>query len=135
MKTVPNHSDVNVFLNQEPNEARRADCFHLIDLMSELTGESPKMWGPSIVGFGKYHYRYESGREGDWFLVGFSPRKQALTLYIMAGFKGSDDLMERLGRYKTGKSCLYIKTLADIDEDVLRELINRSVEYVKKRSV
>jgi hypothetical protein len=90
------------------------------------------MWGPSMVGFGKYRYRYESGREGEWFLTGFSPRKGALTLYLMAGFDGYEDLMARLGKYKTGKSCLYVKRLADLDLAVLRELITESVEHMRR---
>ena len=102
-----------------------------LDIMMEVTGEKPKMWGPSIVGFGSYHYVYASGREGDWPLTGFSPRKQALTLYIMAGFGHYDELMSRLGKHKTGKSCLYVKRLSDIDESVLRELIAASVDHMK----
>ncbi len=90
------------------------------------------MWGPSIVGFGTYHYKYASGREGDWFLTGFSPRKQNLTLYIMAGFKRYDELLNKLGKYKTGKSCLYIRNLDDVDVDVLRELVKQSVEHVAR---
>jgi len=90
------------------------------------------MWGRSIVGFGSYHYRYASGREGDWMLTGFSPRKQALTLYIMDGFDGHEDLMSKLGKYKTGKSCLYVKSLEHIDMDVLRELVTESVAYMRR---
>lgn len=90
------------------------------------------MWGSSIVGFGSYHYRYESGREGDWMLTGFSPRKQALTLYMMGGFQRHDELMNKLGKYKTGKSCLYVKKLEDIDLDVLRQLVAESVDYMRQ---
>ena len=89
----------------------------MLEMMQELTGEKPEMWGPSIVGFGSYHYKYASGREGDWFLTGFSPRKQSLTLYIMSGFSRYEELMEKLGKYKTGKSCLYIKKLEDVDHE------------------
>jgi hypothetical protein len=101
--------------------------------MKDVTGEEPKMWGQGIVGFGTYHYVYASGREGDWPLAGFSPRKRNLTLYIMAGFKRYDDLMSKLGKYKTGKSCLYINKLDDIDLDVLRELVHHSIEYMKQK--
>lgn len=101
-------------------------------LMGEITGEKPKMWGTAIVGFGNYHYKYASGREGDFLITGFSPRKQALTLYIMAGFSSYDSLMKKLGKYKTGKSCLYIKKLEDIDMKVLKQLISRSVKYMHK---
>lgn len=96
--------------------------------MTSITGVKPKMWGTSIVGFGEYHYKYESGREGDWFLCGFSPRKQALTLYIMGGLESQKDLLARLGKYKIGKSCLYIKKLEDIDMKVLRSLIHQGVK-------
>ena len=114
---------------------RRADLDQLIEMMQRLTGCPPKMWGPSIVGFGRYRYRYESGREGDWFLAGFASRKQSLTLYIMSGFPRHAELMERLGKYKTGKSCLYIKRLEDVDLGVLEELVARSAEHVKASSV
>ncbi|NDJ60850.1 MAG: DUF1801 domain-containing protein [Chloroflexi bacterium] len=97
-------------------------------LMQEVTGEPPVMWG-SIVGFGRYHYRYASGREGDWFLAGFAPRKQNLSLYITAGFDEYGELLEKLGKHKIGKACLYIKKLADVDETVLRELVKRSAEH------
>ncbi len=100
--------------------------------MREITGDEPAMWGPSMVGFGRYHYKYASGREGDWFVAGFSPRKQNLTLYIMSGFSGYDELMARLGKHTTGKSCLYIKRLEDVDLAVLEELIRRSVAHVRK---
>ena len=101
--------------------------------MKEITGEEPKMWGTSIVGFGNFHYRYDSGREGDWFLAGFSPRKQSLTLYIMSGFSEYEELMQQLGKYKTGKSCLYVKRLGDIDEGILKELISQSIAFLNKR--
>ena len=101
--------------------------------MSKVTGEPPKMWGSSIVGFGTYHYRYESGREGDFMEVGFSPRKAALTLYIMSGFDGAPELMEKLGRYKTGKSCLYVKKLDDVHRPTLKKLVQRSVKYIREK--
>ncbi|MDA0684602.1 MAG: DUF1801 domain-containing protein [Bacteroidetes bacterium] len=130
-KTVPHDASVVDFLNAVENPERKADAMKALDIMMEVTGEKPKMWGPSIVGFGSYHYVYASGREGDWPLTGFSPRKQALTLYIMAGFGHYDELMSRLGKHKTGKSCLYVKRLSDIDESVLRELIAASVDHMK----
>lgn len=130
-KTTPHNASVLDFLNAVENSERKADAFEALEIMKEVTGEEPVLWGPSIVGFGTYHYVYASGREGDWPLTGFSPRKQALTLYIMAGFDRYDDLMSRLGTYKTGKSCLYVKRLSDIDEAVLRELIAASVDHMK----
>lgn len=102
-------------------------------MMREATGARAKMWGSSIVGFGQYHYKYESGREGDFMITGFSPRKNALTLYIMAGFSGYESIMKQLGSFKTGKSCLYIKRLSDVDEKVLRRLIEASVKYMRKK--
>jgi hypothetical protein len=102
--------------------------------MREVTGERPVMWGPSIVGYGQYRYVYESGREGDWMLVGFSPRKTALTLYIMPGFSRYEELMQRLGKHSTGKSCLYLKKLADVDMTVLRELVGASVEHMRRKA-
>jgi hypothetical protein len=100
--------------------------------MKQVTKSEPKMWGSSIVGFGTYHYKYESGREGDWFITGFSPRKQNLTLYIMGGFARYDELMKQLGKHKTGKSCLYIKYLADVDLPTLKKLIQESVSHMRK---
>jgi Domain of unknown function (DU1801) len=100
--------------------------------MSDITGEVPRMWGTNIIGFGKYHYVYESGREGDWFIMGFSPRKQNLTLYIMSGFKEYDSLLSKLGKYKLGKSCLYIKKLSDIDIEVLKKILRHSQRIIKK---
>ena len=100
--------------------------------MRQVTGEEPEMWGDSIVGFGSYHYKYASGREGDWFLVGFSPRKQNLTLYIMSGFDEYDQLLVKLGKHSTGKSCLYIKQIEDVDLDVLKKLVQKSVDYMRK---
>ena len=132
LKTVPTGASVHAFLKTVTDERRRADCLTLLALMKRITRAKPTMWGPSIVGFGKYHYRYSSGREGDWFLTGFSPRKQALTIYIMAGFKRYKDLLRRLGRHRTGSSCLYVRQLSDVDPDVLRELMTESVRYVRQ---
>ena len=133
LKTTPNDANVQAFLDGVEDEKKRQDAYAILELMKEVSGEPPKMWGPSIVGFGAYHYKYDSGREGDWFLTGFSPRKQNLTLYIMAGFSRYDDLMGRLGKYKTGKSCLYIKKLEDVDQGVLKELVEESVGYMRER--
>jgi hypothetical protein len=132
MKTRPNETSVDEFLRSIPDPARREDCCRLLEIMQNATGEEPKIWGGSMVGFGTYHYRYDSGREGDWFLTGFSPRKTNLTLYIMAGFERYADLMDRLGTYRTGKSCLYVNRLVDVDETVLRELIGASVDHMER---
>ena len=135
LKTNRNKGDVEAFLKSVPDEKKRRDSFTILELMKQVTGKEPEMWGESIVGFGSYHYKYESGREGDWFVTGFSPRKQNLTLYIMSGFDGYDDLMSRLGKYKTGKSCLYIKKIDDVDQDVLQELVKKSVENMEKSNL
>jgi hypothetical protein len=129
MKTRPHEGDVEAFLDSVADERRREDCRAVMAMMREVTGEAPRLWGPGMIGFGSYHYRYESGREGDWFLTGVAPRKGALTVYIMAGFDRYDELMARLGPHTTGRSCLYIKRLDAIDLDVLRELIDRSVRH------
>ena len=126
-KTRPTQVSVAKTVDAVPDETRRADAKKLVRIMQEATGEKPKMWGPSIIGFGTYHYRYESGREGDAPSVGFSPRKNACVLYGLLGVDGSDELLPKLGRFTTGKGCLYIKKLADVDEQVLKELIARSV--------
>jgi hypothetical protein len=133
LKTTKNDASVPSFLKSIENEKRRKDAEAVSELMERLTGSTPAMWGPSIVGFGNYHYRYASGREGDWFLAGFSPRKQSLTLYIMTGFSKHADLMKRLGKYKTGKSCLYINKLEDVDLSVLEELIIESINHLQKK--
>jgi Domain of unknown function (DU1801) len=132
LKTKPTEQPVLEFLNRIENDSRRQDCLTVMELVKDVTGEEPRMWGESIVGFGSYHFRYESGREGDWMLVGFSPRKQNLTLYIMAGFDQYDALMSQLGKFKTGKSCLYINKLADVDLQILRELVKQSVDHMRK---
>ena len=130
LKTKPNEASVEAFLNSVENEKKRQDSYTVLKLMEEITGAPPKMWGDSIIGFGSYHYRYASGREADWFLVGFSPRVQNLTLYIMSGFEEYDRLLEKLGKHKAGKSCLYIKKLEDVDMPTLRELIRLSVDHM-----
>jgi hypothetical protein len=123
---------VTAFLDRVEDDQKREDAYAVMELMREVTGEEPKMWGDSIVGFGSYHYRYASGREGDWPLTGFSPRKRNLTLYITSGFDEYDDLMEQLGKHKTGKSCLYVNRLSDLDLDVLRQLVRESVQHMKE---
>ena len=135
LKTKPNDQSVERFLDSVADEKKRDDCYTILDLMKQVTQEEPKMWGDSIVGFGSYHYKYQSGREGDWFLTGFSPRKQNLTLYIMAGFSRYDELLKKLGKFKTGKSCLYIKKVEDIDLQTLAELVRQSVEHVAKSNM
>ena len=130
-KTKPTEHSVEDFLNNVSDEQVRDDCYRLIDLMKNITGEDPKMWGPSIVGFGRYHYKYDSGREGYSCLTGFSPRKPAITLYVMPGFEGHGELVNRLGKHKAGKGCLYIKRLADVDQATLEELISKSVQHLK----
>jgi len=133
LKTKPTKADVDKFLSSIKDEKKREDTFKIVKMMKLITKEEPKMWGPSIVSFGKYHYKYASGREGDWFLTGFSPRKQNLTLYIMSGFKRYDELMKKLGKHKTGSSCLYINRLEDLDMKILKELIIESVKHMKNK--
>lgn len=134
LKTKVNAASVEGFLNSVTDEQKREDCFEILKLMKQVTKEAPKMWGSSIVGFGSYHYQGASGREGDWLLTGFSPRKQNLTLYIIGGFDSHKDLLKKLGKYKTSLGCLYIKKLADVDKKVLKELITESVKTTKKLS-
>jgi hypothetical protein len=131
-KTVVNTKSVDAFLKKAPAKYGD-DCQKLIEIMSSITKEDPKMWGPSIVGFGQYHYVYESGREGDMCLTGFSPRSGALSLYVLSGFDDKPELMESLGKYKTGKGCLYIKSLDDVHIPTLKKLIRQSVSTIKKR--
>jgi len=130
-KTQRNDGDVMAYLEAVENKRRREDSMVVLKMMEEATGEPAEMWGTSIVGFGSYHYRYASGREGDFMLTGFAPRKQALTLYIMGGHERYEALMAKLGKHRTGSSCLYINKLADVDLDVLRELIAASVDYMR----
>jgi len=132
LKTAPTKASVRKFLDAVTDDQRRRDCDTLLRLMKRITRKNPVMWGPSIVGFGTYHYHYASGREGDWMLTGFSPRKQALTVYIMAGFTRYAALMKKLGRHSTGSSCLYLKRLEDVDLDVLEELIRESVRHLRQ---
>jgi len=126
-KTQPTKKSVENFLNQVSDEKKRLDAFDLLKLMKEVTGEKPTMWGDAMVGFGSYHYKYASGREGDYFLTGFSPRKQNLTVYIMSGFNRHAALMKKLGKYKNGSSCIYINKLEDVDRTILKRVIKKSV--------
>ncbi|MCB9262506.1 MAG: DUF1801 domain-containing protein [Flavobacteriales bacterium] len=130
-KTVATAQSVSEFINTQQNQSKE-DCQTLDTLFSKLTGKTGVMWGASIVGYGDFHYKYDSGREGDFFLVGFSPRKQNLTIYIMAGF-ADESIMSRLGKYKIGKSCLYVKSLSDIDMEVLTELANHSIGTLQNK--
>lgn len=134
LKTTVNDASVTEFINAVPDETKRNDSFALLELFSKITGEKPKMWGPSIIGFGSYHYKSErSKQEGDWPLTGFSPRKQNLTLYFMLGFDSYTDRLAKLGKHKLSKGCLYINKLADVDQTILEELIRDSVTAMKKR--
>lgn len=134
MKTKVNDASVRDFLNAVSDEQKRKDSFEILKIMKQVTNEDPKMWGPSIIGFGSYHYKYESGREGDAPIMGFSPRKQNFTLYISLGLGRNEMLLKKLGKYSTGKGCLYIKRLSDVDTDVLKELISESLKATKKRA-
>ncbi len=133
LKTRQNDGDVNNFLNSVESETMRADSKILMALMNEITGAAPKMWGTSIIGFGHYDYINKSGRSGQWMITGFSPRKSALSIYVMQGFGSHADLMKKLGRHKTGRSCLYVKKLDDIDLDVLATLLRRSADFIQSR--
>ncbi len=130
LKTKVNDASVLEFLHNVPDEKKRQDSLALLAFMEEVTGYEAKMWGPSIVGFGQYHYKYASGREGDMPLTGFSPRKQALTLYITSGFDQYEELLASLGKHSTGKACLYIKRLSDVNLATLREIIQQSVKHM-----
>jgi len=131
-KTKPSKVSVTAFMNSIEDKQKRLDARKVAAMMREATGSRARMWGANIVGFGEYHYKYDSGREGDFMITGFSPRKQALTLYVIPGFKHFEPLMNKLGKYKTGKSCLYVKRLEDVDEKVLKQLIVGSVKHMRK---
>jgi hypothetical protein len=133
LKTKKNSASVLDFIQQVDHEKRKSDALRLLEIFTQETGESAVMWGDSIIGFGSYHYIYESGREGDWPMVGFSPRKQNLTLYIMTGFARATEILSKIGKYKTGKSCFYINKLEDVDESLLRQLIKNSFELMKSK--
>ena len=129
LKTRPTDESVQSFLDGVENPKRKEDSFRILELMKEVTGEEPRMWGDSIIGFGSYRYKYKSGREAEWMLTGFSPRKQNLTLYIMSGFDDYDELLGQLGKHKTGKSCLYINKIEDVDQEVLKKLVKQSADH------
>jgi len=126
LKTKLNDASIEDFLNTVEDEQKRKDCLEIVKIMKQVTKEEPKMWGPSIIGFGSYHYKYESGREGDMMQIGFSPRKQNITLYVGLGDNTENPLLKKLGKHTTGKGCLYIKKLADVDKKVLQDLITNS---------
>ena len=132
-KTKPTEVSASSFISAVEPEQKRKDAEKLLALFEQLTGKPAKMWGPSIIGFDEYHYKYDSGREGDFLATGFSPRKTALTLYIMAGFSNYESQLKKLGKFKMGKSCLYVKKLDDIDLTVLSEMIVESVKYIKNK--
>lgn len=134
LKTTVNDNSVEDFINTVPDDAKRQDSFALLEMFTSTTGEKPKMWGSSIIGFGQYHYKSERSRqEGDWPLIGFSPRKQNLTLYIMPGFNDYGDLLAKLGKHKTSVGCLYINKLADVDLGILKKLIKQSFEDMQRK--
>lgn len=131
-KTVETQNSVDDFLNLLTDEQKKQDCYAILKLMEKQSGFKAKMWGPAIVGFGSYHYKYESGREGDAPLVAFSPRKAEISLYLSSGFENRDKLLEKFGKHKSAKACIYIKKLEDIDIEILEKMISLSVKHVKK---
>lgn len=133
LKTKKNNVDVAEFINSIEDTEKRRDSEQILEIMKEATGERPVLWGDSIVGFGDYHYKYASGREGDTFVVGFSPRKQNLTIYIMPGYQDFSKYLKKLGPHKTGKACLYIKSLSGVDKAVLRDMIAHGVKLMRER--
>jgi len=132
VKTAQNNQNVSAFIANVKNEQRKADSLVLLAIFQEISGREPKMWGDSIIGFGSYHYKYKSGREGEWFLTGFSPRKQSLTVYIMGGMSPHEESLKNLGKYKNSTGCLYINKLADIDMEVLKGIISKSIKVIQK---
>ena len=125
-------AEAREYIDGLDNEQRKAECARLLEIFADATGLEARLWSSSMIGYGQYHYRYESGREGDWFLTGFAPRKGALTIYIMPGFERYEALMKQLGKHRTGKSCLYLKKLEDADPEVLTRLIRQSVADMKE---
>ena len=132
-RTIPSSKSVEAYIRAVQNARRRADCETVVRMMEAITGETPVMWGPSIIGFGSYHYVYESGREGDMPLTGVAPRKQSLVLYVMPGFAAYGELLEKLGKFRTGKSCLYVNKLEDVHMHTLRSLIEASVGAIREK--
>lgn len=133
LKTKKNDASVQQYLDAIDDSQRKSDCLKIHKLMQNVSGYEGSMWGDSMVGYGSYHYKYESGCEGDWFLVGFANRKKSISIYIMSGFSRYDDLLANLGKHKTGKSCLYINKLDDIDEEILKELIESSIKFIQQK--
>ena len=132
LKTRENDASVLDFLSTVEDESKRDDCFEILKMMEEATGAPPRMWGSSIIGFGSYHYKYASGQEGDWMRIGFSPRKQNIALYFMAGVEKHPELLKKIGKYKIGKSCFYIKRLDDVDRKALRKMMVDNLMELKK---
>ena len=135
LKTKQNDANVHEFINSfADTEQKRKDSFEILKLMQDVTGYEPKMWGGSIIGFGQYHYKSERSRqEGDWLLVGFSPRKAAISLYVYSGCSGQEDLLKELGKFKMGKACIYVKKLSDINQETLKKLMKSTIEYLQSR--
>lgn len=135
IKTKQNDVSVDEFINSfADTEQKKKDSFELLKLMEDVTGHKPKMWGPSIIGFGKYHYKSERSRqEGDWPLVGFSPRKSAISLYVYTGCSGQDDLLKELGKFKMGKACIYVKKLSEVDQETVKKLIKSTIEFLQSK--
>jgi hypothetical protein len=131
-KTIPTSADVEQYLSSIADEKQRRDCFTLLELMRQVTGEQPRLWVGNIVGFGQYHYKYTSGHEGDAALVGFAPRKSNFSLYVLSGFEGQEQLLEKLGKHKAGKGCLYINRLDDIDLPTLRQIVQGTVSQMRR---
>ena len=135
LKTKPGDESVDAYLEAVADPERRAECLALLELMREATGLEPRLWGGTMVGFGSYHYKYASGQEGDWFLVGFAPRKRELTLYLGGGLEPHRESLAKLGKHKTGKGCLYLKRLSQVDLDVLREMVARTARSLPPSAV
>jgi hypothetical protein len=133
LKTKVTDESVTIFLNTVADNTKRKDSFEIIEMMKQVTGLQPKMWGTSIIGFGSYHYKYESGHEGDMCIIGFSPRKQNIAIYGMGGEERNQDLLKALGKHKTGKGCLYINKLSDVNSDILKNIFKASFEYLKMK--
>ncbi|MFK7953876.1 MAG: DUF1801 domain-containing protein [Ekhidna sp.] len=133
LKTKPTGDNLNHFINSVEPEWKRDDSKVLLEMLERISGQKPQMWGASIIGYGSYHYKYESGREGDWFLTDFSPRKQNMTVYLVGGFEGVEHLLEKLGKHKVSVGCLYFKRLADIDTSILDQLVRHSITTLKER--
>ena len=131
-KTKRTKASVTEFLDRIPDEQRRRDCVRLVEIMKSATDAKPEMWGPAIVGFGRYRYKYPSGREGEWFVAGFSPRKQNLTLYILPSVESYPDHLKKLGKHTTGKSCLYVKTLDDVHVPTLKSMLKQAFKDIRK---